>query len=134
MRAVTHRFYLIFLVASGVAFADDSPSLGRLFTSASDRAQLEAPPPVPAQTPKRDQTAVQGIVAASGQLTVWLNGQRLRVGENSADGTSVERVEGQTVIVRRRGHSDRLQLKPGQALRDGRIVEIGGGRTASDSL
>ena len=131
------------LLAAGPAVAD---SLGRLFTTPEERAQLQrlrlappekpAPPPAaapvaeaPPAPPEVPPVTVNGVVIRSrGESTAWVNGKNTYDGDLSADHVTVDTrdLRGTRVTVETPGHLPDVGLKPGQTYHPetGRITEL----------
>jgi len=106
------------------AGADD---LGRLFTTAQERAQLTqgiAGSAAPAASPVQSGATVQGVVRRSGgTAVVWLNGKPLMQGQ-SLDGTKLLDVNRHRAIILPNRGEKPVVLKPGQRLsEEGRVLD-----------
>lgn len=141
---------LMVLLAAGPAAAE---SLGRLFTTPAERAQLQrlrlappvmvkpAPPPAPVAEappapPEVPPVTVNGVVIRSrGESTAWVNGKNTYDGDLSADHVTVNTrdLRGTRVTVETPGHLPDVGLKPGQTYHpdSGRITEL---YTAPESI
>lgn len=126
-RHAARRHAVILALAAACTQAAEVPSLGRLFNTPQQRAQLDAqrmggqapaaaetgqpapapaPPPAPAPAPPPPQVLNGVVKPAGGKATVWLNQEPLPV-ERRTMGRN-----GQITVVLPSGR--RITLKPGQ--------------------
>ncbi len=114
---VIHFCLLISLFGAGRTGADD---LGRLFTSAADRARIDAqitdqtsPGAVQKQSTPDKQIINGTLIGSGGKRLVWINGAQLVPGHNAASPQLLH--DGRVQLPWHEGESPR-ELKPGQGL------------------
>ena len=147
---VTMRSTLLIALTLSIAMGAVSPataeSLGRLFTTPAERAQLQrlrtappvvvkpAPPPasaaeLPSPPPEVPPVTVNGVVIRSrGEGAAWVNGKNTYDGDLSADHVTVntQGLHSTRVTIETPSHLPDVALKPGQTYHPetGRITEL----------
>jgi len=141
IRAVCRRAWplVLGLALVGAPPVADAQRLGRLFTSAEERASLDelryqaqfatpAPEPEPAAAapgepqqpaPQISSFTINGIVRSSrGRGTVWVNGDQIERGGVTREGIQVQTTGagGRSVQARLPSGADTIELKPGQKI------------------
>lgn len=148
MKRTRIRYTLIvtaLVAVSGVAQEAAAQRLGRLFTSADERAMLDtaryeaqlarqrpapepepepepqvvAPAPVQPQGPSISRLTINGVLRRrGGPGTVWINGDRVEGGETTREGIAVDsaRTAAGGVRLRLPSGTDTVALRPGQQI------------------